>query len=69
MRYVIKRLCDVSDDELCSVDEEYTVLSLSGLISAHNIGAVNIEEYCYFAHRDDYAFAPKTAPALVKVPE
>ncbi len=69
MNYVIKTLAEVGDDELCSVDETYTVQSLTGLINAHHIGAVDIEEHCFFCHKDGYQFAPKSAPALVKVKE
>lgn len=65
--YAIKRLREVSDDQFCSVDPEYTVALLAGLISAHNIGALNIEDECYFGTPEDYRFASKDAPALVKI--
>jgi hypothetical protein len=67
--YVVKRLHEVSDDQFCSVDPEYTVPMLAGLISAHNLGALNIEDECWFGKPEDYKFASKDAPALVRIYE
>lgn len=67
--YAIKRLCEVSDDQFCSADPEYTVALLAGLISAHNIGALNIEDECWFGTPESYKFASKDAPVLVKIYE
>lgn len=67
IKYIIKKLSDVKDNEMCSVDPDYDVFSLSGLISAHSTGAIDIEDHCWFGYKDSYQFAPKSAPALVKV--
>ena len=67
MKYTIKRLHEVQENELCSVDPNYTVSSLAALISGHDLGVLDIENECWFGHKDDYQFAPKTAPALCKV--
>lgn len=67
IKYIIKKLAEVSDNEMCSVDPDYDVFHLSGLISAHSMGAIDIEDHCWFGYKDSYRFAPKSAPALVKV--
>lgn len=66
MKYVIKRLSEVHEDEWCSCDETYTVSSLAGMIAAHAVGALDIEEEVFFCHKEDYRFAPQTAPVLVR---
>ena len=67
MKYVIKTLSEVREDEWCSCDDTYTVSSLAGMIAAHNTGALDIEEHVFFCHKEDYQFAPKTAPVLVRI--
>jgi hypothetical protein len=67
IKYIIKKLGEVSDSEQCSVDPNYDIGYLAGLISAHSIGAIDIEDHCWFGYKYSYQFAPKSAPALVKV--
>lgn len=67
VKYTIKQFGEVKGAELCSVDPDYTVSSLAALISGHDLGVLDIENECWFGHKDDYRFAPKNAPVLVKV--
>lgn len=68
-KYIIKRLGEIDEDTQCSVDPSYTVASLAALISAHNSGAIKLEDECWFGYRENYKFAPKEAPALVRIKE
>ena len=67
IKYFIKKLSEVGNDDRVSVDPDYTIPYLGGLIASHNLGALDIEDYCWFGYKDSYQFAPKDAPALVKV--
>jgi hypothetical protein len=66
-KYSIKQKKDVPHDVDCSCDETYTVASLAGLISAHNAGALDLEDVIFFCGDiRDYPYVPKHAPTLVR---
>jgi hypothetical protein len=66
-KYSIKLKKDVPHRVDCSVDETYTMTSLASLISAHNAGAIDLEDAVHFCGDiRDYCYAPGTAPALVR---
>ena len=67
-RYLIRTVGECTAEDRISVDPEYTVASLAGLVSAHSCGALDIEEVCGFGTLEGYAFAPKNSPALVAIP-
>lgn len=66
-KYVIKKLEDVTDTEMCSVDSQYTVSHLGGLLAAFHLGNIDLDDYCHFDHKDAYRFAPKTSLCLVRL--
>lgn len=67
-QYEIKTVGECTEEDRISVDPMYTVGELAGLIAAHNMGALNIEDQCWFGTRDSYQFAPKETCALVARP-
>jgi len=67
-QYLVKTVGDCAADDRISVDANYTVGGLAGLVVGHQMGALNIEDQCWFGTLDSYPFAPKDAPALVAVP-
>jgi len=69
MKLIIKRLEAVTDDELCSVDPNFTVTYAASLVAAHNSGTIDIDNECWFGYKEDYQFAPTSAIAIVKQEE
>ncbi len=68
-KYSIKPKKNVPYGVSCSCDETYTVASLAGLISAHNAGALDLEDLVFFCGDiRDYCYVPKEAPTLVREP-
>jgi hypothetical protein len=69
MKLKIKRLEDVTDDEMCSVDPSYDIQGVSAMVASHNSGAVDITKECWFGYKDNYQFAPRSTIAMVVVNE
>jgi len=66
--YQISKLGDCLPKDRVSCDPDYSVVSLAGIISAHNQGILDIEQELWFGSVESYQFAPKTAPVVVAVP-
>ncbi len=66
-KYSIKPKKNVPHGVSCSCDETYTLMSLAGLIAAHNAGALDIEDEVFFCDDiRDYCYVPREAPTLVR---
>lgn len=66
-KYSVKQKKDVPPGVSCSCDEAYTLMLLAGLISAHNAGALDLEDAVFFCDDiGDYCYVPREAPTLVR---
>lgn len=65
-KYYVKKIQDITDDEVCCVDPDLSELdAISGAL-ALNSGVINEEDaYCFYP-KEAYPFAPTTHLVMVR---